>query len=111
MLQNAPNFQTQVGRVRIAGIIEGISFLLLLGLAMPMKYFAGQPQYVRVIGMVHGLLFLALCLSLLLALLNGKITFGRTVQAFVASLLPFGTFVIDKKLALDEQRERKQGAG
>jgi len=62
MLQNAPNIQTQVGRVRIAGIIEGISFLLLLGLAMPMKYFAGQPQYVRVIGMIHGMLFLAYCI-------------------------------------------------
>ena len=106
MLQNAPNFQTQVGRVRIAGIIEGISFLLLLGLAMPMKYFAGQPQYVRVIGMIHGMLFLAYCLCILLALLDGKITFRRAVLAFVASLLPFGTFVIDNKLALDEQRER-----
>jgi integral membrane protein len=105
MLNNAPHFHSQVGRVRIAGIIEGISFLLLLGLAMPMKYFAGQPQYVRVIGMIHGILFLTFCLSVLHALLNGKITFCRAVLALFASLLPCGTFLIDKKLTHDEQRE------
>lgn len=92
-----------IGRVRMVALLEGISFLLLVGVAMPLKYLAGQPQYVKVVGMAHGVLFIALCLVLLLALLDEKLPFRWAVYTFIASLLPFGTFIIDKKLAKFEQ--------
>ena len=51
-------FKTSLGRLRVIGWGEGLSFLLLLGIAMPLKYWFGQPGYVRVVGMAHGALFL-----------------------------------------------------
>ncbi len=90
---------TPVGRVRLVGIIEGISYLLLLGVAMPLKYLAGQPEAVRIVGMAHGVLFIVFSLVLLLAWIGKHLTFRWAVLAFIATLIPFGPWLIDKKLA------------
>jgi integral membrane protein len=90
---------TPVGRVRLVGIIEGISYLLLLGVAMPLKYLAGQPEAVRIVGMAHGVLFIVFSLILLLAWIGKHLTFRWAVLAFIATLIPFGPWLIDKKLA------------
>lgn len=90
---------TSIGRVRLVGFIEGVSYLTLLGIAMPLKYYANMPQYVRVNGMIHGVLFIILCLLILIALIEGKLSFKWAVLAFIATLIPFGTFIIDRKLA------------
>lgn len=84
--------------LRILGNIEGISYLLLLGIAMPMKYFFGIPMAVKIVGMAHGVLFLAYCLLLVLQIRMNKwhVLFG--IYLFVATLIPFGTFVTDRKL-------------
>jgi integral membrane protein len=100
-----PNCKTSVGRVRVMGMLEGTSFLLLMGVAMPLKYIAGMPEAVKWTGWMHGILFILYCLTLLTALTEGKLSFGRATMAFVASLLPFGPFVIDRKLAADEALE------
>ena len=50
---------TTIGRLRVIGLLEGISFLVLLGVAMPLKYVWDEPQAVRGVGMAHGVLFLA----------------------------------------------------
>lgn len=97
-----PNWKTAVGRVRGVGMLEGISFLLLMGIAMPLKYFAGMPEAVKWTGWGHGLLFIFYCLTILTALLGGQLSFGKSVLAFVASLFPFGPFLIDGKLAKEE---------
>lgn len=97
------SLQTPLGRVRWLGNVEGISFLLLLGLAMPLKYWADMPRAVSIVGMVHGILFICFCLVLLLAWLGGKLSARWAFIAFVATLLPFGPFIIDKKLAEFEQ--------
>ncbi|HET7817818.1 MAG TPA: DUF3817 domain-containing protein, partial [Bacteroidia bacterium] len=47
------------------GLAEGLSFIILLAIAMPLKYFAGIPAAVRIVGMLHGLLFIAFCITLL----------------------------------------------
>ena len=94
------SFSTPISRVRLVGIVEGISYLLLLGVAMPLKYFAGIPEAVRIVGMAHGVLFIAFCLVLLLAWLDQKLPFRWAALAFIASLLPFGPMLIDKKLAI-----------
>lgn len=89
-------------RVRAVGKIEGISFILLMGVAMPLKYFAGLPEAVKWCGWLHGILFLAFVLVLLQALLSRGISFGKAVLAFIAALLPFGPFLIDRYLAKAE---------
>jgi integral membrane protein len=97
------NWKTEIGRLRILGKMEGVSFLLLMGIAMPLKYFAGLPVAVKYTGWAHGLLFIFYCLAILLALTNGKISFGKSVLAFFAAFIPFGPFLIDPKIAADDK--------
>jgi integral membrane protein len=96
------DFTTPIRRVRWIGIIEGISFLLLMGIAMPLKYLAGQPLAVKYLGWVHGLLFILLCLAIFQAWAGRHLKFKWACLAFVAALLPFGPFLIDKHLARQE---------
>lgn len=104
-----PIWKTSIGRVRLTGMIEGVSFLVLLGVAMPLKYFAGIPEAVKWTGWIHGLLFIFYCLAILLALVNGRLSFAKSVLAFFAALIPFGPFLIDRKLAEDEASENEPG--
>jgi len=78
--------------------LEGISYLLLLLIAMPLKYLADIPEGVKYIGWAHGVLFVLFCLYLLKVWIGLKWSFGKAFLAFVASLLPFGTFVLDARL-------------
>lgn len=87
--------QTDLGRLRIAGLVEGISFILLVFIAMPLKYMAGEPQYVRVIGMAHGILFIAYILALALAARTQGWGLWRMGILFLSTLVPFGTFAAD----------------
>ncbi len=98
------HFKTAIGRVRAVGILEGISFLLLMGIAMPLKYFAGMPRAVTYTGWIHGVLFVAYGAVVFKALIDRKISFGWSVAAFFASLIPFGPFLIDRRLAASEAR-------
>lgn len=97
------NLKTDIGRLRLIGMCEGVSFLLLMGVAMPLKYLAGIPEAVKWTGWIHGILFIGYSLAILTTLLNGRISFGKSVLAFVASLIPFGPFLIDRKLAKVEE--------
>ncbi|HCF04240.1 DUF3817 domain-containing protein [Flavobacterium sp.] len=82
---------------KLIALLEGTSLLLLLGFAMPMKYFFQEPIFVKTIGMAHGLLFIA---YLILAVMQ-KIAFNWSLKTLaivsIASVLPFGTFYVDKK--------------
>ena len=92
------NFNS-IQTLRLLGNIEGISYLLLLGIAMPMKYFFGFPMAVKIVGMAHGVLFIAYCLLLALQMKANKWNLLFGIYLFVATLVPFGTFVTDRKLA------------
>jgi integral membrane protein len=81
--------------------LEGISFVLLLFLAMPLKYWAGLPIAVRIVGMTHGLLFVAFVASLFEVALKRSWSPGRWGLAFASSLVPFGTFLFDRSLKRD----------
>lgn len=85
-------------QLRAVAFLEGLSFVILLFIAMPLKHFAGLPLAVRIAGMVHGLLFIAFVITLFRAATEHDWGFRRWVLAFVASLLPFGTFVFDRTL-------------
>jgi integral membrane protein len=90
--------QTTLGRLRLIGFCEGASFLLLLGVAMPLKYLAGRPEAVRIAGMAHGVLFLLYVATAIQA--TGEYGWPRktAIKLVVAALLPFGPFYADAKL-------------
>jgi integral membrane protein len=94
---------TTLKKFRITALLEGISFLVLLGIAMPLKYVYGMPMAVRVAGMLHGVLFLAFVFYLMMVRSEKKWDNRKTFMAFVASLLPFGTFVLDAKVLKKEE--------
>jgi len=85
-------------RLRLASILDGISYVILLGIAMPLKYLADLPLAVRIAGSVHGGLFLVLCAFLLLGLVKKRMSFGDCVAVFVCALVPFAPFFLDRKL-------------
>lgn len=95
---------TSIGRLRFVGITEGISFLVLLGIAMPLKYFAGMPQAVKIVGWMHGLLFILYVVALANASFVHRWSIWRTFVAFAASLVPFGTFILDARLRREEKK-------
>jgi integral membrane protein len=99
-----PPMTPAVSRLRIVGLIEGVSFLLLLSVAIPRRLVA-DPELratlalaVRLVGSLHGALFLLFCLLLVLALRERRWSAGRGLALFAASVMPFGTFLIDGRL-------------
>lgn len=85
-------------RLRLVGMLEGASFLLLLGVAMPLKYLAGQPEMVRVVGSAHGLLFVLFVAAVLEVSVRMRWPVGRIALALASAVLPFGPFVFDAHL-------------
>lgn len=90
-------------RFRMTGIAEGISFLVLLLIAMPLKYFYNTPEAVKVVGWIHGVLFVAFLWFAFEVMGNFKKGFGWFIKAFAAAIIPLGTFVFDKQLKKEEQ--------
>lgn len=89
--------------LRVIGIAEGISFLVLLLIAMPLKYMAGWPLAVKYVGWAHGLLFILYIVAVFAAIRAMKWGFLGVFVALAASLLPAGTFVLDKSLRRREK--------
>jgi integral membrane protein len=92
------SLRTSLGRLRVVGFLEGISFLVLLGIAMPLKYLAGQPEAVRIVGMAHGVLFVAYVLLVLQVSIERSWSWKKALLALAVSVVPFGTFWAEKKL-------------
>lgn len=89
--------------LRWVGFLEGISFLLLLFIAMPMKYMFDNPILVKYVGMGHGVLFIAFLVVLLVVCEKQKWSLKMFILGLIASILPFGPFVFDAKLKKMEQ--------
>lgn len=89
--------------LRTIGHVEAISFLLLLGIAMPLKYLAGMPLAVKVLGWAHGVLFVALGLALLRTMIVAKWSLGRSTLVFAAAFVPFGPFLLDRRMTQYEE--------
>ncbi len=79
----------------IMGYLEGTSFLLLLGIAMPLKYMLGMPEAVSYVGMAHGALFIGYILMLVVATSKIKMPLWAMPAGVLGSFLPFGPFVFD----------------
>ncbi|MBN2869013.1 MAG: DUF3817 domain-containing protein [Flavobacteriaceae bacterium] len=82
---------------RIIALLEGVSYILLLFIATPIKYMADDPTYVRILGMPHGLLFIAYIAIAVLLKPEQQWNNRTFLVILVASLIPFGTFYVDKK--------------
>lgn len=95
-------FNNTRNQFRSIATLEGISFLILLFIAMPLKYWANMPGAVRIVGSLHGILFVAFVVLLYLVREKENWSIVKTLGAFVASLIPFGTFWLDKKMAKGE---------
>ena len=91
-------FRTSLGRLRAIGLLEGFSFLVLLGVAMPLKYLAGMPEMVRVVGMAHGVLFILFAAMAAQVAVERRWPLARVVLALAAAVLPFGPFILDARL-------------
>jgi integral membrane protein len=86
----------------MTALAEGVSFLTLLFVAMPMKYFLGMPEVVRVVGSIHGVLFILYVGLLAMLHVKQRWAFTFSLYALLASVIPFGTFLLDKQLRKKE---------
>jgi integral membrane protein len=94
----ASMFSTPLGRFRLVSLAEGISYLVLLAIAMPLKYLAGEPRGVQIVGGVHGALFVAFITTLAQAAHAEAWRPSRVYRAFVASMVPFGAFLLERAI-------------
>ena len=87
---------TTLGRLRIVAFTEGVSFLILLFVAMPLKYVFDMPAAVRAFGTVHGALFVLYVLWVLISHLEYNWPWRKTLLLLLVSVVPFGNFYADK---------------
>ncbi|MCH2125846.1 MAG: DUF3817 domain-containing protein [Pirellulaceae bacterium] len=85
-------------KLRRLSLCEGVSTLLLFGVAMPLKYFANLPQAVSIVGMLHGILFICLVVTFLLAIQKVPLKSKLAFAGILAAIVPFGPFVVDRWL-------------
>jgi integral membrane protein len=95
-------FNSSIKKFRVASFVEGLSYLILLFVAMPIKYLGGNPIPVKIVGMTHGLLFFLFIFFLYMATSEHKWSKKFSLFAFVSSLVPFGMFFLDKHLKKKE---------
>lgn len=82
---------------RIVSFLEGISYLLLLFIAVPIKYFQGDASYVKILGMPHGVLFMSYVVLAIVIKKQMQWNLKNLGIVVLASIIPFGTFYVDKK--------------
>jgi integral membrane protein len=87
----------ELARLRLFGWAEGVTFLLLLGIAVPLKHLGGHPEFVRIMGPIHGAMFVLYIVSVLIAASALRWSRKTTLTALVASVIPCGTFVLEAR--------------
>lgn len=92
-------------RFRIISLLEGLSYLILVFIAMPIKYIGENPYPVKVVGMGHGILFILFCIFLFEALKKCNWSKTISIKYFIYSLIPFGFLVIEKSIKTQNKGE------
>ncbi len=92
----------RVQRFNLINTIEGYSYLILLFIAMPLKYWFDVPSATMIVGMIHGVLFTGLVILMVPAYIEGKWEFKCNILFFIAALIPFGTFYTRGKIKVYE---------
>lgn len=99
------SLKTNLGRLRLLALLEGLSLIALVFIAMPIKYIGNDPTLVKVIGPIHGVLFILFVLYTISVSIDENWQFGRTTwKVLLASIIPFGTFYVDKTI-LSRQKD------
>ncbi len=88
----------EVHQFRVVSLLEGLSYVALMGVAMPLKYAAGMPHAVRAVGMVHGLLFVVFAVALARVVWAESWKPKAIAIAVVAAMLPLGAFWLERRL-------------
>ena len=96
--------KTPIGRLRLVGLLEGSSYLVLLYCSIVLKRIQGHEEAINIPGYIHGGLFILLCLLLYLARKPAGWTIKTCAMIFGAPLLPFGPFVIEPWLRREDRR-------
>lgn len=91
-------FTSVIGRLRVVAFLEGCSYLGILVIGMPLKYFYESGETNMILGQAHGLLFLLFIVLTALAAMHYKWKLGRTFWVLLSSIIPFGTFIVDHKI-------------
>jgi integral membrane protein len=91
-------FKTNIGRLRLIGLLEGISLLILVGIAVPLKYGSDNPSFVKMMGPLHGSLFLLFVFNTFSVSIQQKWKASITIKVLISCLIPFGTFYVDHKI-------------
>lgn len=91
-------FKSHLGRLRVIAWLEGWSLLLLMFVAMPVKYLMDVPEATQAIGMIHGVLFVLFIGATLIISVVQRWSLGRVFVVMASSFLPFGTFYVDRKI-------------
>lgn len=91
-------YETAIGRLRIVGFLEGISLLVLLCIAMPLKHIFNKPATVEIVGMIHGILFLGYVSLLLMVSIIYRMQVKDSILAFVSCITPFGFLWADSNI-------------
>lgn len=91
------NLSSKLGILRILALVEGLSYLSFM-ITMPLKYNFDMPSPNRIVGMTHGILFVLYCIFVFVVNLDKKWSLKTNLWAYLASLLPFGTFIADAKI-------------
>jgi len=84
--------------LRVFSIVEGVSTLVLFGIAMPLKYLADRPMAVTIVGSIHGFLFIGLVAMFLIGRFRIPISTGLTLAGILGAVVPFGPFIVDRWL-------------
>lgn len=101
-------FTTRLGRLRLIAFLEGVSLLILTAIAVPLKYMYNDPHWVKVMGPIHGLLFLLFVINTLSVGVEYHWKFRTTTwKVLLACMVPFGTFYIDKKILAPMARRQE----
>lgn len=104
---------TKIGRLRLIAFLEGVSLIVLLGIAMPMKYIGGYASFSYVTGLTHGVLFLLFLMASISVAIEYRWKFGQVAWFFfLTCVVPFGSFYADHTILSKVQaREEKVSAG
>lgn len=91
--------KTKIGRLRIIAFLEGLSLLILIFIAVPLKYFYDTPSLTKMMGPLHGVLFILFTINCLSVGIEQNWRFKQTTwKVLIACFIPFGTFYIDKTI-------------
>ncbi|WP_078544853.1 DUF3817 domain-containing protein [Litchfieldia alkalitelluris] len=91
-------FNTPIGQFRLMGFLEGISLIILLFIAMPLKYMAGLPEAVTVVGSLHGLFFLMYLVTIAYVTFKIRWSLLWVTSSIAVAFIPFGNLILDAKL-------------